>query len=180
MERLLAIGRFARLTHLSLKALRLYDRRGLLAPAMVDVHTGRRYYRRDQVPAARLIRRLRLLELPLDEIGALLAAQEAGSAGRLLERHRQRIEGWLAADRQTLQALHLLTVEWEHRSEEGSMEIKARPAYRCSFCGKAQQEAELLIANAGKHGESRVCICRGCVAICNEMIAAHEHQAARA
>lgn len=41
----LSIGEFSRLTWLSPKALRLYERRGLLLPDLVDEYTGYRYYR---------------------------------------------------------------------------------------------------------------------------------------
>ena len=40
MESLLPIGRFARLTGLTVKALRHYDEVGLLEPASVDSATG--------------------------------------------------------------------------------------------------------------------------------------------
>jgi DNA-binding transcriptional MerR regulator len=55
---LLSIGRFARLTGLSIRALRHYDEVGLLTPAEVSQDTGYRFYRREQADAARLIARL--------------------------------------------------------------------------------------------------------------------------
>ena len=54
---LLPIGRFARLTGLTIGALRHYDEEGVLAPADVDPATGYRRYRRDQVATARADRR---------------------------------------------------------------------------------------------------------------------------
>ena len=71
---LLSIGRFARLSGLTVKALRHYDDQGLLEPAHVDEWTGYRYYTADQARDAIAIRRLRELELPLDEIAAVLRA----------------------------------------------------------------------------------------------------------
>jgi DNA-binding transcriptional MerR regulator len=88
---LLSIGRFARLTGLSIGALRHYDQVGLLAPAEVSRETGYRSYRRDQADAARLIARLRDLDMPLPEIGALLGADEADRLRRF-GTHRARIE----------------------------------------------------------------------------------------
>ena len=49
MPDLVPIGRFAALSGLTVKALRHYDKRGVLRPALVDFATGRRYYSRDQV-----------------------------------------------------------------------------------------------------------------------------------
>ena len=43
MDDLLPIGRFARATRLSVKALRHYDELGLLRPAFVDPSSGYRY-----------------------------------------------------------------------------------------------------------------------------------------
>jgi len=53
VDDLLSIGRFARLSGLSVGALRHYDETGLLAPAEVDRFTGYRRYRRDQLATAR-------------------------------------------------------------------------------------------------------------------------------
>ena len=64
---LLTIGRVARLSGLTTKALRHYDRVGVLRPAEVAGTSGYRLYRREQVEQARQIRILRELELPLDE-----------------------------------------------------------------------------------------------------------------
>jgi protein phosphatase len=52
---LLPIGQFAEASRLSLKALRIYDRLGLLRPVRVDEQTGYRYYHEDQLRSARLI-----------------------------------------------------------------------------------------------------------------------------
>lgn len=71
---MLSIGRFADATGLTVKALRHYDAIGLLVPARVDPSSGYRYYDAAQIESAVTIRRLRALELPLDEIGALLGA----------------------------------------------------------------------------------------------------------
>lgn len=69
---MLTIGRFADATGLTAKALRHYDEIGLLRPARVDPDNGYRYYDTNQIEDAVTIRRLRALELPLDEIRVLL------------------------------------------------------------------------------------------------------------
>jgi DNA-binding transcriptional MerR regulator len=71
---MLSIGRFADASGLTVKALRHYDEIGLLVPARVDPDSGYRYYDAAQVEDAVTIRRLRALELPLDEIRTLLEA----------------------------------------------------------------------------------------------------------
>ena len=89
---LLAIGRFARLTGLSVGALRHYDDLGVLMPASVDRQTSYRRYRRDQIGAARTVARLRDLEMSLDEIREVLATDEEAERRQLLEAHRRRVE----------------------------------------------------------------------------------------
>ena len=64
-EDLLSIGRFAEASRLSLKALRLYDRAGLLQPYHVDPHSGYRFYHLKQLERARLILLLRQIDMPL-------------------------------------------------------------------------------------------------------------------
>ncbi|GLY94257.1 MerR family transcriptional regulator [Actinoplanes sp. NBRC 103695] len=65
---LLTIGAFARAAGLTAKALRLYDEQGLLRPAAVDAVTGYRLYAPDQLDRARLIARLRRVDMPLTRI----------------------------------------------------------------------------------------------------------------
>ncbi|MEX1271244.1 MAG: MerR family DNA-binding transcriptional regulator, partial [Acidimicrobiia bacterium] len=52
MDDLVPIGRFSRMSRLSIKALRLYDEQGLLRPARVDPSSGYRYYRLAQAKRA--------------------------------------------------------------------------------------------------------------------------------
>jgi DNA-binding transcriptional MerR regulator len=71
----LTIGQFARRSMLSPKALRLYDRQGLLVPAEVDPDNRYRRYRESQLADARLIARLRRLDMPLAVVAEVMAAQ---------------------------------------------------------------------------------------------------------
>jgi DNA-binding transcriptional MerR regulator len=72
VKNLVSIGRFSLLCRLTVKALRHYDELGLLKPATVDPQTGYRYYSVAQVVEANRIRQLREIEMPLDEIRAIL------------------------------------------------------------------------------------------------------------
>jgi DNA-binding transcriptional MerR regulator len=89
---LLTIGRFARLTGLSVGALRHYDELDLLRPARTDPVTSYRSYRRDQLEAGRTIVRMRDLEVPLETIRDYLAADDPAARRRMLAAHRVRIE----------------------------------------------------------------------------------------
>ena len=85
---LLSIGVFARRSRLSMKALRLYDRRGLLTPADVDPDTGYRRYRESQLATARLIVMLRRLNMPLAQVADIVAAPDRVSTDSLRLRRR--------------------------------------------------------------------------------------------
>jgi DNA-binding transcriptional MerR regulator len=91
-DQLLSIGSFARLSGLTVKALRHYGDIGLLRPARVDAASGYRYYALAQARDAEAIRRLRSLEVPLDEVAGLLRADDATMRERLAV-HRARVEG---------------------------------------------------------------------------------------
>ncbi|MEU3078006.1 MerR family transcriptional regulator [Streptomyces laurentii] len=98
---LLTIGDFARASGLSAKALRRYDETGLLPPARVDPYTGYRYYTRDQVEQARLVRWLRRIGMPLADTGrvcALYATDTAGAA-RAVRAYWAEVEAQTAARR---------------------------------------------------------------------------------
>jgi DNA-binding transcriptional MerR regulator len=84
----ISIGEFARRSRLSLKALRLYDERGVLVPARVDQASGYRYYDTAQLDDARLVVMLRQLQLPLAAVKELLACDPADAATRIAEHWR--------------------------------------------------------------------------------------------
>ncbi|MER7180411.1 MerR family transcriptional regulator [Streptomyces hyaluromycini] len=93
---LITVGQLARRAGLTAKALRHYDRIGLLVPAAVDPGTGYRRYGTEQVAAARLVRVLRSVDVPLEQIRACLAAPDDTAAIRqVLIRHRGRLQARL-------------------------------------------------------------------------------------
>ncbi|MFJ4832354.1 MerR family transcriptional regulator [Streptomyces sp. NPDC088747] len=97
-QNLLTIGAFAARSRLSPKALRLYDRLGLLAPAYVDEVSGYRYYRADQAERARTVALLRQLDMPLARIAEVVAA-EGSSAAALLTAYWADAEARFASQR---------------------------------------------------------------------------------
>jgi DNA-binding transcriptional MerR regulator len=93
---LITVGQLARRVGLTAKALRHYDRVGLLAPAVVDATTGYRFYGPEQVAHARLVQILRSVDVPLDQVRACLAMpdDEAGIQ-QILVAHRRRLQARL-------------------------------------------------------------------------------------
>jgi DNA-binding transcriptional MerR regulator len=84
----ISIGEFARRSRLSLKALRLYDKRGVLVPSRVDRASGYRYYDTAQLDQARLVVMMRDLQLPLKAVRELLACDPAEAGKRIAEHWR--------------------------------------------------------------------------------------------
>jgi effector-binding domain-containing protein len=99
---LLSIGRFARLAGLTVRAVRHYGELGLLDPAYVDEDTGYRYFAPDQLADAEAIKRLRSLELALDEIREILASRDPVLVRDRLIRHRERMDRMAATTRRIL------------------------------------------------------------------------------
>lgn len=66
------IGEFSKLSMLTVKALRFYEKQGLLIPAEVDRQSGYRFYEANQLETAAKIKALRQLDIGVDEIKAYL------------------------------------------------------------------------------------------------------------
>src|SRR5580658_1905003 len=104
----LAIGDFSRATHLSVKTLRHYHRIGQLPPADVDPATGHRRYTTGQIPTAQVIRRFRALDMPLEQIHAVIVAPDLGTRNELIAAHLSRLEGDLERTQDAVASLHSL------------------------------------------------------------------------
>lgn len=103
-EHLLTIGAFARRSRLSLKALRLYERLGLLSPAVVDPANGYRRYREAQLFTARLIVGLRRLDMPLSDVARVISAPDEVGAD-VVESYWAGVERRLASQRELAERL---------------------------------------------------------------------------
>lgn len=108
MAAVIPIGAFSQMTRLSMKALRLYDSNRLLPAAWVDPSTGYRFYEPGQANRAEAIRVLRSVDMPLDEIHAVLDADSDDLVSKHLAAHRERLVERLAADEQRLSYLEAL------------------------------------------------------------------------
>jgi DNA-binding transcriptional MerR regulator len=137
------------------KALRQYDEIGLLVPARVDPDNGYRYYDAAQVEAAVTIRRLRALELPLDEIGALLDAD-----GVML---RDRLAAHGYRDAEEVRDKHSLLIELGALVEGGGEQVvvEVHDVRALLLAGFASQEAQAKTSVAFDPFDFTVMICNG-------------------
>lgn len=93
---MLTIGAFARASLLSVKALRAYHAAGILVPARVDPRTGYRAYTVGQLVDAAVLKRLRQLDLPLDDVARVLQARDPDVTRAVLARHERTMRDRLA------------------------------------------------------------------------------------
>jgi DNA-binding transcriptional MerR regulator len=108
MSVLVSIGDFSRMTHLSIKALRFYHDQGLLEPARIDPDSGYRYYEPAQVPVAQVIRRFRDLDMPLDQVKAVLQAPDLETRTKEIISHLTAMEARLAEMQMSVASLRAL------------------------------------------------------------------------
>lgn len=108
MTTTVSVGRFATMTHLSVKTLRHYHQVGLLEPAEVDPYTGYRYYALEQLPTAQLIRRLRDLRMPVAGVRAVLVAGSPAERDTLIAAHIDHLEAELANTQAAVNSLRAL------------------------------------------------------------------------
>lgn len=86
------IGKFSFMTRLTQKALRLYDRKGLLVPEAKDSFTGYRYYTVAQVERGMTIKTLAFLGFSLEEIAVLLDSESTGNCEAIEACFKKRLE----------------------------------------------------------------------------------------
>jgi DNA-binding transcriptional MerR regulator len=146
----LSIGDFSRATHLSIKTLRHYHRLELLAPADVDPDTGYRRYTTEQIPQAQVIRRFRDLDMPLEQIRAVLVAPDLRARNDLIAAHLTRLEHDLARTTDAVASLRDLLADPAHLAPVRHRRVAATPAATITSVVSA---AELLPWFLGALGE---------------------------
>lgn len=121
MEAVLSIGEFSRASYLTVKTLRHYQEAGLLEPAQVDDSSGYRYYLPDQIATAQTIRRLRDLEMPVEQVRGVLRAADVNERNALIAAHLERMEQQLKRTTVAVSSLRALLQE-----PEGAMTVEFR------------------------------------------------------
>jgi DNA-binding transcriptional MerR regulator len=104
---LLRIGDFSRASSLSVKALRAYHESGLLVPADVDPRSGYRSYSVAQLTDAAIIRRLRLLDVPLEAVKEVLDARDPAVTRKVLSEHGAVLEARLTGMQRAIDELNV-------------------------------------------------------------------------
>ena len=77
---LLKIGEVADFFQISVKAVRIYEKKGIIAPAYVDPESGYRYYTPDQLLQLAALLELKALGFSLDEIKDVMVGESSKEA----------------------------------------------------------------------------------------------------
>ncbi len=106
MKNSYSIGEFSRITGLSVKTLRFYHEKGILAPTSIDEATGYRFYDGAKIDKARIIMQLRQMEFSIEDIDAILreCADEADVLN-YLERQKTKLQQRIQEDRDIVRSL---------------------------------------------------------------------------
>ncbi len=146
-----SIGEFSKITGFSVKTLRFYHDKGIIAPSCIDERTGYRYYDQGCVERARVVAQLRDMEFPLAQIKEIVdhCGDEADVIGRL-DRQKQVLaeriahyEGVLVAlervisnEREAIAAMNRSNYEVEEKVLDPMLIAGVRMKGRYSDCGK--------------------------------------------
>lgn len=136
MEGYLTIGRLAAEAGLSTDTIRYYEAIGLL-PIPARSATGYRLYPRAEVRRLRLIKRAKLLGLPLGEIRNLVEQTYTGSCAHLRQELMHRIPNQIAEIERRIAELRALQDELEAlRAHLAGLDARTldQPVAECEHC----------------------------------------------
>ena len=124
-----SIGQFSSVTLLSIKTLRLYHKKGILIPALIDDFTKYRYYSESNFETARIIKILKNFDFTLAEIKVIL--EECDEESDLLEQLQSKfkqIQSKINRYELTLNSLeNIIRVEKENKMDKKqSFEIEEK------------------------------------------------------
>jgi effector-binding domain-containing protein len=125
---LFRIGEFSRLSHVTVKTIRHYDKIGLLKPARVDPDTNYRYYSANQLPRLNRILALKGLGLSLDQISLLLDQDLPAAQIRGMLRLKQvEIQEHLEQERSRLDRVEQMLKQIEKEEKMPKQDITIKP-----------------------------------------------------
>ena len=130
MKNSYSIGEFSKVTGLSIKTLRFYHEKGILAPTSVDDISGYRFYHESKIEKARVIMQLRAMEFSLEDIAAVLReCTDEADVLNYLERQKNVLQQRIREDRDIVRSLNeIITREAEARRlvEHSSFSVEER------------------------------------------------------
>lgn len=122
-ENMYKIGKFSVMSKTTIKALRYYEKEGLLMPAKIDNITGYRYYESKQLADLSKIISLRQIGVSINDIKAILNGEDMKE---VLIKRKKEIENDMALCNISLSKINYLL---EGKNMEKEIFLKELPAY---------------------------------------------------
>ena len=144
---MLKIGEFSKLSKVTIKTLRYYEKEGLLIPKYVDEYTGYRYYETNQLLEMSRIIALKQVGLTIDEIKAIIIKNE--SLNKLLKTKKNELENTILEYSNKLSKINYLLEEKIMKEEILEKVIHACYVYYKEGVLKDFSEASEFIYNSG-------------------------------
>ncbi len=114
---MLSIGQFSKICMVTVKALRHYDKLGLIKPDHVDKFTGYRYYDENQIPHMLRILKLKHYGFSLEEIGIILSEDDGKALCRKMALKARKMEAEALEMQCIANEINLLIQEFERTGE---------------------------------------------------------------
>ena len=126
------IGEFSKLTQVTIRMLRYYDKMGLLKSAQLDPWTGYRMYSADQIPILNKIIYLRDSGFSVAEIAAALDSGDDSVIIEQLSRKQLEIQAAIQEEQEKLKKIELAKKEilFEKTEMHYHVSIKSIPSYQ--------------------------------------------------
>lgn len=126
------IGDFSKLTRVSIRMLRYYDKMGLFKPASIDSFTGYRHYSATQIRKLNLIVSLRDMGFSVADIAIAINEQSDEGLRALLEQKRHEVEDNIHAEKKKLGKINsaLNNINKERVNMNYNVEIKSVPSFK--------------------------------------------------
>ena len=146
-----SIGEFSKITGLSVKTIRFYHEKDILAPSYIDDNSGYRYYDHSNIEKARIITYFRNMEFSLNEIKEILDNyDDQADILDYLDQHKQTIEAKIrkyknitvsldsiiSNEREAIMAIENSTFEPEEKLMDTMLVAGVRMQGKYSDCGK--------------------------------------------
>lgn len=144
---MLKIGEFSKLSMLTVKTLRYYEKVGLLIPKSTDKFSGYRLYETNQLQIAAKIKALRQLDFTVDEVRVFLIK---GTSGATLESKIKELETEKRKLSENLSILHYLLEEKNMNYQAVIKEIPECIVYSEQRVLKDYSEVTSLVLDSAK------------------------------
>lgn len=141
------IGDFSKMSKVTIKALRYYEKEGLIIPSYIDEFTGYRYYESKQLLEISRIVSLRQIGLSIDEIKKIIKNNEP--LDKILEIKKGEIENTINEYNYQLSKINYLLEEKDMKEEIFEKVIPACYVYYKEGVLKDYSEASLFIQKSG-------------------------------